>query len=547
IRAKKPPEEFLRVLQEAPGHTPVARLFHRGDHQQPKQDVSPGGLTVLAPEGARSQYPVDDPSLATTGRRLAFARWLTAHDNPLFARVIVNRIWLHHFGRGLIPTPGDLGKLGAAPTHPQLLDWLAAEFRDQGWSLKSLHRVILTSTAWRQSARRDPIRAQLDPENRFYARKSLQRLDAEILRDRMLAASGTLNRDLFGPPVSIKEDETGQVIVDGQQTRRSLYIRVRRTQPVAMLQSFDAPVMETNCEYRPVSTVATQSLILLNGEFTVEQAGRVADAALRDAPPLTAGESADLPVIPPAPIAAWSYGSGRVDESSQRVVDFAPLPHWTGQQWQGGDALPDPSIGWVLLNAQGGHPGNPQFAAIRRWTAPAAGVVDVTGTLQHPSENGDGVRGRVVSSARGSLGEWQAHHQTKETPLSGIAVEAGDTIDFVADCLAHETSDSFHWTVHLTWRSSTGRVEEFDSTAQFQGPVPDLSQLPAQIRQAWRLTLCRDPSPDELRVAVEFAANQLQSLYADKNMISAGSSAGRQVLANLCQMLLNSNEFLYVD
>ena len=389
IRARKPPEEFLRVLQEPPGQVPVTTLFHRGDHQQPQREITPAGLTVFAPEGKRARFPVDDPELPTTGRRLAFARWLTDKNNPPFARVIVNRIWLHHFGRGIVLTPGDFGKLGSTPTHPELLDWLAAEFRDSGWSLKSLHRLILTSTAWRQSSRRDSDRDQLDPENRFYWRKSLQRLDAEILRDRMLAASDTLNRDLYGPPVAIREDETGQVIVDGQQTRRSLYIRVRRTQPVAMMQSFDAPVMEINCELRPVSTVATQSLMLLNGEFTIEQGGRIADVAMREAP-----------VFP-------------MDE--------------------------------------------------------------------------------------------------------------------------------------LRWNTPDGKIEEFDSIALFQVPPPDNRQLPSQIRHAWRLTLCRDPSPRELRLAIGFAAKQLRTLDANRTAIPEESSAGRQMLANLCQMLLNSNEFLHVD
>ena len=335
IRAQQPREEFLRALQEPPAHVPVTRLFHRGDYQQPKQEIVPAGLTVFAPEGARAHFPVDDSALPTTGRRLAFARWLTDKDNPALARVIVNQVWLHHFGRGIVPTPGDFGKLGATPTHPELLAWLAAELRDSGWSLKSLHRLILTSTAWRQSSHRDPVRDGLDPENRFYWRKSLQRLDAEILRDRMLAASGTLNRDLYGPPVAIKENDTGQVIVDGQQTRRSLYIQVRRTQPVAMLQSFDAPVMDINCELRPVSTVATQSLMLLNGEFTIEQAGCLADAVLRDAPALSPEQIAALPAMPAGPAPAWSYGAGYFEEdragrSTSRPCRIGPAANGRG-------------------------------------------------------------------------------------------------------------------------------------------------------------------------------------------------------------------------
>lgn len=276
LRAAKPPEEFISGLTEPAGHAPLAKLFYRGDFQQPRQEIAPAGLSVLADEGELATFPVDDPQLPTTGRRLAFAHWLTGDDNPLVPRVIVNRIWLHHFGRGIVATPGEFGHLGSLPTHPELLDWLAADFVRHGWSVKHLHRQIMRSSAWRQSSQTTPERRAQDPDNQYYSRKPLQRLDAEIIRDSMLAASGRLDTQMFGPPLEVKEDETGQTIVDGSQTRRSLYIRARRTQPVAMLQAFDAPVMDVNCEVRSSSTVATQSLIMLNGEFSLEQAAHLA-------------------------------------------------------------------------------------------------------------------------------------------------------------------------------------------------------------------------------------------------------------------------------
>ncbi len=182
----------------------------------------------------------------------------------------------------------------------------------------------------------------IDAENAYYWRRPIQRLDAEILRDRMLFASGTLDRDFAGPPVAIKEDDTGQVIVDGQQKRRSIYIRVRRSQPVAMLQSFDAPVMDVNCQRRPVSTVATQSLILLNGEFTLQQADLLAQRIIRETPTLPLAPLPPLPELPKPLRNAWSYGYGKFDDQSARVVDFTELPHWTGSEWQGGDQRPDP-------------------------------------------------------------------------------------------------------------------------------------------------------------------------------------------------------------
>ncbi|MGN6545683.1 MAG: DUF1553 domain-containing protein [Aureliella sp.] len=546
-RAEKPTEEFVRVLTEPADKAPLARLFYRGDHRQPQQEIMPAALSVTVPEGERIEFPKDDPQLPTTGRRLAFARWLTDGKNPLVARVIVNRIWMHHFGQGIVATPGEFGRLGSLPTHPQLLDWLASEFMAQGWSVKKLHRLILQSTAWRQSSVREPSRQAIDPDNRYYWRKNLQRLDAEIIRDRMLATVGGLERTPFGPPVAIKEDETGQVIVDGSQTRRSLYIRARRTQPVAMLQTFDAPVMDINCEFRPVSTVATQSLMLLNGEFTLEQAGHLADRAIREAEPVSKQTLASLPQLPPLPMDVWSWGTGQFDEASGRVSGFEPLAHWTGSQWQGSAELPGAHSGWALLHAQGGHPGNPQFAVVRRWTAPAAGKLSVTGTLEHHSENGDGVRGRLVSSRSGVLGQWQTHKGKVETPVKDIEVAAGDTIDFITDCIAHETSDSFNWPVKLELMAGDGAKSAFDSVANFHGPAFDKQRLAAQLARAWQLALARPPRQSEMGAAFRFAAEQLAELRREPRGVPAGSTPERQLLVNICQMLLNSNEFLYVD
>jgi len=300
VRAKKPPEEFLAILTEIPGNVPETFLFHRGDHNQPKQQVAPGGLTVLEEPGERWAPAPNDESVPTSGRRLAFARWLTSGEHPLFARVIVNRVWMHHFGRGLVNTPSDFGAMGEKPTHPELLDWLAREFPRRGWSLKELHRLIMTSTAYRQSSRRDPAREDADPENARYARMSVRRLDAEIVRDDILAVSGAINSKMFAPPVPVREDAVGQVVVGienktdanrpgaevplgSEEFRRSVYIQVRRSRPVALLRAFDSPVMETNCDRRVTSTAATQSLMLMNSEFILDESARFARRLRREA------------------------------------------------------------------------------------------------------------------------------------------------------------------------------------------------------------------------------------------------------------------------
>jgi len=293
VRGHKPAEDFISVLTEPSDKIPVTYLFHRGDPKQPKEAILPGGLTVLAPPGQRIDLPSKDPALPTTGRRLAFAHWLTSSTNPLVARVLVNRIWQHHFGVGLVGTVSDFGAMSERPTHPELLDWLASDFMEHGWQVKRLHKIIMTSTAYRQSSRRDPRREQRDPGSRLYWRKPVQRLDAEVIRDAILTTSGALNQGMFGPPVPVRPDVHGQIIVGvdktegdnkmpvetslhGEEFRRATYIQVRRSRPLAMLHAFDAPVMEVNCDRRQSSTVPTQSLMLMNSQFVLDQAARFA-------------------------------------------------------------------------------------------------------------------------------------------------------------------------------------------------------------------------------------------------------------------------------
>jgi hypothetical protein len=300
IRGRKPPEDFISALTEPSDKVPVTYVFHRGDPKQPKDPVHPGGLSVLGSSAQSGDWPDKDSGLDTSGRRLAFAHWLTSGTNPLAGRVLVNRIWLHHFGRGLVGTPSDFGTMGERPTHPELLDWLASDFIEHGWRLKRLHKLIMTSTAYRQSSHHNPHGDEQDRENRLYWRKSVQRLDAEVIRDAVLATSGALNKTMYGPPVPVRPDVHGQIVVGvdktegdnkmpvevslkGEEFRRGIYIQVRRSRPLAMLHAFDAPVMEVNCERRQASTVATQSLMLMNSQFMLDQAARFAQRLQKEA------------------------------------------------------------------------------------------------------------------------------------------------------------------------------------------------------------------------------------------------------------------------
>ena len=543
-RAEKKVEDFVPVLSEVPGVIPATHVFHRGDHRQPKQEVAPGGLTIAAPEGARLELPAKDPSLATSGRRLAYARHLTSGQHPLVGRVLANRIWLHHFGRGIVDSPGDFGVLGSRPSHPELLDWLATELVRQGWSLKRMHKLIMTSTAYRQQSLRRSESLAADVENRLLSHFPLLRLDAESLRDRMLLAAGRLDRTPFGPPVPVEEDFVGQVVPAGDSARRSIYLQVRRTRPVSFLTAFDAPVMTVNCDRRVPSTTAPQSLVLMNSEFVLAQAGAMAKR-LKNETPVDFARELTMPLAAAyrRPSEAWQFGFGAFDEASQRTSSFTPLPHWTGSAWQGGSALPDPQIGWVLVHAAGGHTGdNPAGCAIRRWTASRAGTLNVAGKLQHQSENGDGVRGRIVTSRGGPAGQWTVHNSETPTEAAAIAVEPGDTVDFLVDCVGNVTSDSFTWTIELRLTDAQGQQAGiWDSSADFHGPVT--ASLPQLVASAWRLAYCRWPSEQELAACCDFLARQQAALEAAK----ATGDRELTALASLCQQLLSSNEFLYVD
>ena len=315
-RATRPVDDYAHCLTEVPGKIPPTFLFLRGEFAQPKQEVVPGELAVLCSANRDSQnvdgvtnIPVNDPALPTSGRRLAYARHLTSGQHPLVARVFVNRIWMHHFGRGLVATPGDFGRLGEPPTHPELLDWLADEFMRTGWSLKKLHRLLMTSTAYRQSSRRRSELDAVDPDNRLLGRMSIRRLEAETVRDAMLAVSSELTTKLFGAPIPVTPDETGQIIVgvdtrdtagrptgkkvplNGEEFRRSLYISVRRTMPLAMLETFDAATLAPNCAIRTPSTVAPQSLMLMNNDFTSDQSDALADRVAREAGSVPAAQA----------------------------------------------------------------------------------------------------------------------------------------------------------------------------------------------------------------------------------------------------------------
>jgi hypothetical protein len=285
----------IRALYDLPGETKTY-ILRRGDFLDPAQEVQPGVVSVLSTSQPFTWSPPAKDA-RTSGRRRAFARWLTQPDHPLTARVLVNHLWRHHFGEGLVATPDNFGRQGARPTHPELLDWLATEFVARGWSMKAMHRLIMTSSTYRQTSTFHPdahaTARRVDPENTLLWRQRMRRLEAEAVRDSVLSVSGTLNGDMFGPPVPVagERPSDGEIVppVDSAGRKRSIYLQARRLQPVTVLQVFDEPAMEINCTRRSTSTVASQALVLLNGEFFGRAAESFASRSIREKPDDPAG------------------------------------------------------------------------------------------------------------------------------------------------------------------------------------------------------------------------------------------------------------------
>ena len=263
-------------------------LLLRGNPATPGPKVGPGVPAFLTDPDNRYDPKPPGPDSRSTGRRLALARWLTkpgSRPAALLARVLANRIWQNHFVTGLAATSDNLGYTGAPPTHPELIEFLAGSLARSGWSAKALHRLIVTSTVYRQSSAPRPETTRIDPENRLLARYPIRRLDAESIRDGMLAASGELEAHQGGPYVPTDRTDSGEVAVAESTPgakRRSIYLQQRRTQVASLLDVFDAPSIVSTCTRRLPSTIPLQSLSLMNSDFVVTRGGKLADRLDRD-------------------------------------------------------------------------------------------------------------------------------------------------------------------------------------------------------------------------------------------------------------------------
>jgi hypothetical protein len=288
-RAKPRPLPAAMALTDVGPIAPATYLLQRGEWRRKGAELAPGFLSII--DDKPVQVPAPAAGAKTTGRRTVLAQWLTHPNHPLTARVIVNRLWQHHFGRGIVATPSDFGEQGEAPTHPELLDWLAREFIERGWSLKAMHRLMVTSATYRQTAQGGNVAAaKVDSENRLLWRMNRRRLEGETLRDAMLAVSGLLNLKAGGPsifpelPAELGVPRGGWPVTADvtERNRRSIYVFVKRNLRYPLFNVFDAPDSNETCARRHVSTNAPQALMLLNSKLTLDLARSFAGRVLRE-------------------------------------------------------------------------------------------------------------------------------------------------------------------------------------------------------------------------------------------------------------------------
>jgi mono/diheme cytochrome c family protein len=292
LKSEAAPAGMAIGVTESGATPPETYVLLRGNPQNHGDKVEPAFLEVLG--GEKPVIPTPAPGAKSSGRRLALADWLVSPANPLTSRVIVNRIWQYHFARGIVRSPNNFGTQGDRPTHPELLDWLAAEFMHNGWRMKPLHRLIVTSSAYRMSSRGRPEALAADPTNDLFWRFDMRRLTAEEIRDSILATSGMLNLKMYGPSVY---PEIPKEVLAGQsrpglgwghsspeeQSRRSIYVHMKRSLLVPILESFDLPETDRSSPVRFSTTQPTQALGMLNSAFLNKQAALFAARLKREA------------------------------------------------------------------------------------------------------------------------------------------------------------------------------------------------------------------------------------------------------------------------
>ncbi|MFM1768428.1 MAG: hypothetical protein RJA22_957 [Verrucomicrobiota bacterium] len=448
---------------------------------------NPGSRGPVAPRQSPELIdPARQPYRQGSGR-LEFAQSIARRDNPLTARVLVNRVWLHHFGAGLVATPDDFGVRADAPTHPELLDWLASRFMDDGWSLKKLHRLLMLSAAYQQGSDENARYNQIDPDNRLYWQFNRQRLNFEALRDTLLAIGGKLDTRMGGPGVPLDREP--------YPTRRTIYGYIDRTRLPNMSLAFDMASPDLTTGRRNQTIVPQQALFMMNSPLVIEQARNLtlrpdfkaasgapdkvrllykliyqrapSDIELNLALDYIQGEGRLTAANTGA--LAWEYGYGEYDPANRQLKSFVQMSQFNGSAWNPGTR--GNRAGPVSLNARGGRPGNgPAFAAIRRWTARRDGYIAIDGTLGLAAKDpSDSARGLIVSSGTGLLGTFMPLASAPvATRLPRVLVRRGDTIDFV---VAGKGPFSWAPSIRLLEGGKAGDIANWNAEKDFSGTV----------------------------------------------------------------------------
>jgi len=467
----------LRLVDHDKPREPV--IFVRGSAGNRGPRVTRHFLTALSK--AEPQ-----PFLKGSGR-LELAEKIANADNPLTARVAVNRIWMRLFGKGLVDSPSDFGVRTGPPSHPELLDHLTTWFIRNNWSQKALIRYIVLSHTWQQSSDPRPEIAAFDPENRLLARMPLRRLDFEAFRDSLLAVSGKLDSTVGGTSADITSTPF--------TFRRTIYARIDRQNLPNLFRTFDFASPDNHAAQRYETTVPQQALFQLNNPFVMSLAETLASIAEASSHGNTAQAARNLfvKILQREPTASetafsaeflkaandlvptgnrsvgWAYLWGELNTAKTELVKTEPLPVFHENRWSGGEKMPDEQLGWCMLNKEGGHTGHDlRHCPVRRWTADRDCSVRVTSTVEHSNENGDGVFAHVLQAGK-SLGSVQVHNQNKPLATAIVQLKNGEHIDFVADCGANESHDSFRWKVRIEQSVNGQRVRGWNSEKEFSG------------------------------------------------------------------------------
>ncbi|MEN8736554.1 MAG: DUF1549 and DUF1553 domain-containing protein [Akkermansiaceae bacterium] len=452
-----------RAMSLIEGNPRKGFIFDRGNPNARGEEVPRRFLKIFRKEGEVFTHK---------SGRLELAHRLTDHRNPLTARVWANRVWMHLTGSPLVDSPGDFGVECAKPLQLPLLDYLAVFLIENDWSSKALITHIMTSDTWQRSSQAPTRHFEIDPENRYLARANRKRKDLESWRDTALQVSRRLDRKMGGLPIEIDNPP--------YPPRRTLYGKIRRGYLPSLMRAFDFPGSEEASMKRTETITPMQALYLMNSPFLHQEARAVA----KHAKTIPAIYEAVLQ-RPPAEselIATRAWLSQRKEHHSAGAWEYGYLlggkfhhfPFAGQGRWSGSKVLPDAKLGWLHWNRDGGHP-EADKAVVTSWTAPENLTVRFDGTLNRPSEHGNGITGKLMRSNGEILAEWSvAPTSKKRTRYHNISIKKGEKLWCVVDSMGNQDSDSFHWDPKFF----DGEREIANAVTDFTGPsLPPRAQL----------------------------------------------------------------------